>query len=49
MLRNLFQIHPKIVEVFKALCYGKSNLQPLIDCSNEFNEVCSGNPSFCYY
>ncbi|KAE8022598.1 hypothetical protein FH972_008385 [Carpinus fangiana] len=38
-LRNLFQIHPKIVEVFKALCYGKSNLQPLIDGSNQFNEI----------
>jgi hypothetical protein len=42
MLTNLFQIRPKIDEVFKALCYGKSNVLQLIDGSNE---VCSDYPS----
>lgn len=42
ILMNLFQIRPKIMEVFKALCYGKSNVQQLIDGSNE---VCYGYPS----
>lgn len=35
ILMNLFQIRPKIMEVFKALCYGKSNVKQLIDGSNE--------------
>jgi hypothetical protein len=42
MLMNLLQIRPKIIDVFKALCYGKCNVLQLIDGSNE---VCSDYPS----
>lgn len=44
ILENQFQTHATITEVIKALCYGKSNMQLLIDGSTE---VCFGNPSLC--
>ncbi|XP_040989089.1 protein SIEVE ELEMENT OCCLUSION B-like isoform X2 [Juglans microcarpa x Juglans regia] len=37
ILENQFQTHPTITEVIKALCYGKSNMQLLIDGSTEVN------------
>ncbi|KAG2728070.1 hypothetical protein I3843_01G183300 [Carya illinoinensis] len=37
ILENQFQTHATITEVIKALCYGKSNMQLLIDGSTEVN------------